>query len=54
VGYDKVERIAGDGERLYIYVGAITAFIVPLAVFPNEQAKLDFINQIKLKNQNVR
>jgi hypothetical protein len=50
VGYDKVDRIVYDDERYYIYIGSLTAFIVPFRAFANEPQKDEFFGLLKSKS----
>lgn len=47
--YDSIQRIESDSERLYIYTGAISAFIIPFSAFDSETQKQEFLNILKQK-----
>lgn len=44
--YDKVEHIDEDTERYYIYVGPMSAVIVPFSAFPDGEQKGAFYTEL--------
>jgi hypothetical protein len=53
VPYESVERLANDNERLYVYIGSMSAFIIPLSVFANEEENQEFLRILKEKSMNL-
>lgn len=47
--YANVRKIERDEERLYVFTGGMTAFIVPAGVFQDEAEKEKFIDMINEK-----
>lgn len=47
--YIAVERIEEDSQHLYIYIGAISAIIVPFVAFASQQEKNLFLQQLSSK-----
>jgi len=45
--YDKVTQICEDNERLYIYVGGISAILIPLIAFYDKKQKQEFIKKLE-------
>jgi len=40
--FSAVERIVSDDERFYIYIGAISAYIIPFSAFATKAEKAEF------------
>ena len=49
VTYDRIERIAHDGDLHYIYIGSISACIVPESAFKDEREKETFFGIVEGK-----
>ena len=49
VGYDKIQSIIEDKRWIYIFVGSITAIIVPYAAFATREDKEHFIAVLEEK-----
>lgn len=47
--YNRVERVEHDAERLYIYIGSLSAIIIPLRDFKDEAEKQAFLNLLAQK-----
>ncbi|NLL71658.1 MAG: YcxB family protein [Epulopiscium sp.] len=45
--WETVEKIARDKEHLYIYIGSLAAYIIPLRAFVEESEKEMFVNIIQ-------
>lgn len=52
--YDRVEKITADKERLYVYIGSLTAHIIPLTAFKDESHKQEFLALLKQKAPNAQ
>jgi len=50
IKYSIIEKIALGKAAVYIYIGALQAFIIPFWVFESEQQKVDFLDFINQKN----
>lgn len=48
--YTSIERIALDQERIYVYVGALSAYIIPFSAFSGEQEKQDVMALLKARS----
>ena len=47
--YYRVEKTAHDNERLYIYLGSLTAIIIPKTAFKDAVEEQDFIELLRHK-----
>jgi hypothetical protein len=47
--YDRIERIVADGDVHYVYVGSISAYILPDSAFRDEGEKLRFFDLLEEK-----
>lgn len=54
VPYDAVERLVESKDCLYIYIGANSAFIVPLNAFGNDGACREFRDNLEEKMRSAR
>jgi len=53
VPYESVERLANDDERQYVYIGAISAYIIPFSAFADKEEKQKFLRTLKEKSANL-
>ena len=51
VACDRIERIAHDDSRYYIYIGSLSAFIVPKRAFGDEWEREAFFEALKGKSR---
>ncbi|MEW6533200.1 MAG: YcxB family protein [Thermodesulfobacteriota bacterium] len=52
VSWDAVEKIVKAGDKIYVYINAVTAFVVPRRAFPTEEAFNEFFATVtKSKSQ---
>ncbi len=49
IAYANIQRIAEDADRIYIYIGAISAVIIPVSAFASNADKQGFLNTLKQK-----
>lgn len=49
--WDAVEKVIEGKKHIYIYVSAITAFIVPLTAFADDDEKNQFLSMINRKTE---
>ena len=49
--YDCVKSIESDDGRLFIFVGGMTAFIVPFAAFADENEKREFLEILEKRTE---
>lgn len=50
IKYTAIEKIAHDYDCVFVYVGAIQAFIIPFSAFPDAEQKSRFIEEIRKKS----
>lgn len=48
--YDAVERIESDQERFYLYLGTVSAYILPLSAFQTKEQKEQFVQILAEKS----
>ena len=53
VGYDKIQTIVEDKRWIYIFIGSITAVIVPYAAFATREEKERFVAMLEEKRAAV-
>jgi hypothetical protein len=51
--YSAIERVSEGKAAVYIYIGAIQAFIIPLAAFESESQKAEFMAFLRGKMTNT-
>jgi len=49
VNYENIEKIAEEKHGVYVYIGAIQAFIIPHRAFASQQQKSEFLSFINEK-----
>lgn len=49
IDYANIEKIAVGQKAIYIYIGAIQAFIIPFSVFEDEEKREEFLTFLNHK-----
>lgn len=49
--YSRVERVEHDAERLYIYIGSLSAIIIPIRFFQDDAQKQAFLDLLERKRR---
>lgn len=52
--YDRVERLVENKNCLYIYIGTVSAFLVPLEAFADAEARREFRDALEEKARAAR
>ncbi|MDR7813117.1 YcxB family protein [Lacrimispora sp.] len=49
IGYDTVKRVVRDEHCMYVYCGSLSAILIPLKVFENEGQKVELLEFLQNK-----
>lgn len=52
MNWRSIENISETEEHIYIYIGSIEAYMIPLRAFKNEEEKIAFINKLNEYHRN--